>query len=239
MVEGMIGAMEIRWFSICNLFICFVGANNGGVSLAAPTNDAANAASSSATTASNTSSHKKDVWIFTEEELLNSPSRKCGVTLEEETRYRQKAVDYMKRVGKKLRLYVNKIKYWNLESCILFSPHHLHLFHDIFDLFALELCRICFAFFVCLLFCFWFVWCFIIIFCNAILTLLRYATTNIYLHFARHTKWFHRRQYVEIATAIVFFDRFFTRQSFSDHGNYVRLSKYDLALGSALAFASD
>ena len=129
------------------ILIHLVGVSNGSVSLATPANDAASAASSSATTASNAASHKKDVWIFTEEELQNSPSRKCGVTLEEETRYRQKAVDYMKRVGKKLRLYVNKIEY-RKKAQNHFFPYLFISFpmYSIFKLFAFRSCSFITAF---------------------------------------------------------------------------------------------
>lgn len=94
---------------------------------------AANSACSNAKATDNAPSHNKAMWIFTEEELQNSPSRKCGIAVEAENLHRKKAVKYIRTIGQRLNL----------------------------------------------------------------------------------------RQHVEISTAIVFFYRFFTRQSFSEHGHYV------------------
>ena len=68
---------------------------------------AANSACSNAKATDNAPSHNKAMWIFTEEELQNSPSRKCGFAVEAENRCRERTVRYIRRIGERLKLYVN------------------------------------------------------------------------------------------------------------------------------------
>lgn len=44
-------------------------------------------------------------WYFTEEQLENSPSRKCGINAELELSYRQKAANLIQEIGQRLHVY--------------------------------------------------------------------------------------------------------------------------------------
>jgi len=46
-------------------------------------------------------------WYFTEEQLANSPSRKCGINAELELSYRQRAANLIQEMGQRLQVYVN------------------------------------------------------------------------------------------------------------------------------------
>merc|ERR1712032_439082 len=65
---------------------------------------AANSACSNAKATDNAPSHNKAMWIFTEEELQNSPSRKCGIAVEAENLHRKKAAKYIRTIGQRLNL---------------------------------------------------------------------------------------------------------------------------------------
>jgi hypothetical protein len=45
-------------------------------------------------------------WYFTEEQLANSPSRKCGINAEQELSYRQRAANLVQEMGQRLQVYV-------------------------------------------------------------------------------------------------------------------------------------
>lgn len=45
-------------------------------------------------------------WYFTEEQLANSPSRKCGINAEQELSYRQRAANLIQEMGQRLQVYV-------------------------------------------------------------------------------------------------------------------------------------
>ena len=47
-------------------------------------------------------------WYFTEEQLANSPSRKCGINAELELSYRQRAANLIQEMGQRLQVYVLK-----------------------------------------------------------------------------------------------------------------------------------
>jgi len=44
-------------------------------------------------------------WIFTREQISQSPSRKCGMPEEKEAVYRQNAATFIQSMGQKLRVY--------------------------------------------------------------------------------------------------------------------------------------
>lgn len=46
-------------------------------------------------------------WYFTEEQLVNSPSRKCGINAELELSYRQRAANLIQEMGQRLQVYVD------------------------------------------------------------------------------------------------------------------------------------
>lgn len=48
-------------------------------------------------------------WYFTEEQLANSPSRKCGINSELELSYRQRAANLIQEMGQRLQVYVQNI----------------------------------------------------------------------------------------------------------------------------------
>jgi cyclin T len=43
-------------------------------------------------------------WIFTPEQLANTPSRKCGIDSEKESNYRQQAASLIQDMGQKLQV---------------------------------------------------------------------------------------------------------------------------------------
>jgi len=43
-------------------------------------------------------------WIFTSEQLSNTPSRKCGLDNEKESNYRQQAASLIQDMGQKLQV---------------------------------------------------------------------------------------------------------------------------------------
>lgn len=45
-------------------------------------------------------------WYFTEEQLANSPSRKCGINAEQELSYRQRAANLIQEMGQRLQVLV-------------------------------------------------------------------------------------------------------------------------------------
>jgi hypothetical protein len=45
-------------------------------------------------------------WYFSEEQLANSPSRKCGINGELELSYRQRAANLIQEMGQRLQVYV-------------------------------------------------------------------------------------------------------------------------------------
>lgn len=49
-------------------------------------------------------SESEGMWIFTEEELENSPSRRDGISFEDENKYRRKIFNYVRKMGLKLKL---------------------------------------------------------------------------------------------------------------------------------------
>ena len=101
---------------------------------------AANSASacSNAKATDNAPSHNKAMWIFTEEELQNSPSRKCGIAVEAENLHRKKAVKYIRTIGQRLNLYVNFC------NCLFFAYYFFCLgFLQFASCFCLHLDMIC------------------------------------------------------------------------------------------------
>jgi len=44
-------------------------------------------------------------WVFTKEQLANTPSRKCGYELDEELWYRQQAANFIQDMGQHLQVY--------------------------------------------------------------------------------------------------------------------------------------
>ena len=43
-------------------------------------------------------------WYFSDEELANSPSRKCGVNADKEESYRQQAAHFIQDMGQRLQV---------------------------------------------------------------------------------------------------------------------------------------
>ena len=56
-------------------------------------------------------------WYFTEEQLSNSQSRKCGVNAEQELSYRQRAANLIQEMGQRLQVYVKVSILARLISC--------------------------------------------------------------------------------------------------------------------------
>ena len=56
-------------------------------------------------------------WLFTKEELVNTPSRKAGIDAEKELNYRQQCANLIQDMGQKLQVY----PYFSL------SFPHLHM----------------------------------------------------------------------------------------------------------------
>lgn len=44
-------------------------------------------------------------WVFTKEEIANTPSRKCGIGSDKELNYRQQAANLMQDMGQQLQVY--------------------------------------------------------------------------------------------------------------------------------------
>jgi len=44
-------------------------------------------------------------WLFTQEQLANTPSRLCGIDAEKEKCYRQQAANFMQEMGQRLTVY--------------------------------------------------------------------------------------------------------------------------------------
>lgn len=44
-------------------------------------------------------------WIFTAEQLADTPSRKCGIDSEKEANYKQQAASLIQDIGQKLQVY--------------------------------------------------------------------------------------------------------------------------------------
>ena len=44
-------------------------------------------------------------WLFTKEELQNTPSRKAGIDAEKELNYRQQCANLIQDMGQKLQVY--------------------------------------------------------------------------------------------------------------------------------------
>ena len=64
---------------------------------------AAHANAGSTTDSSNSSSNR---WIFTGDQLADTPSRKCGIDAEKESNYRQQSASLIQDMGQKLQVYV-------------------------------------------------------------------------------------------------------------------------------------
>lgn len=47
----------------------------------------------------------QEKWYFTKEQLLNSPSRKCGLDADKELAYRQQAANLIQDMGQRLQVY--------------------------------------------------------------------------------------------------------------------------------------
>ncbi|KPM07110.1 Cyclin N-like protein [Sarcoptes scabiei] len=67
---------------------------------------------------------KRERWYFTEEELMNSPSRKCGIDPEKELSYRQQAANLIQDMGQKLK--VNQLV---INTAIVYM-HRFYTFHS-------------------------------------------------------------------------------------------------------------
>jgi len=46
-----------------------------------------------------------DRWIFTPEQLVNTPSRKCNIDADKELNYRQQAANLIQDMGQRLQVY--------------------------------------------------------------------------------------------------------------------------------------
>ena len=46
-----------------------------------------------------------DRWIFTPEQLANTPSRKCNISADKELNYRQQAATLIQDMGQRLQVY--------------------------------------------------------------------------------------------------------------------------------------
>lgn len=44
-------------------------------------------------------------WMFTTEQLMNTPSRKCGIDADKELSYRQQAANLIQDMGQRLQVY--------------------------------------------------------------------------------------------------------------------------------------
>lgn len=44
-------------------------------------------------------------WMFTTEQLTNTPSRKCGIDADKELSYRQQAANLIQDMGQRLQVY--------------------------------------------------------------------------------------------------------------------------------------
>lgn len=47
----------------------------------------------------------QEKWYFTKEQLLSSPSRKCGLDADKELAYRQQAANLIQDMGQRLQVY--------------------------------------------------------------------------------------------------------------------------------------
>jgi len=55
-------------------------------------------------------------WLFTVDQLANTPSRKCGVDGEKESNYRQQAASLIQDMGQRLQVYLFSTR---LYKCIV------------------------------------------------------------------------------------------------------------------------
>lgn len=44
-------------------------------------------------------------WYFTKEQLINTPSRRCGIDADKELSYRQQAANFIQDMGQRLVVY--------------------------------------------------------------------------------------------------------------------------------------
>lgn len=54
---------------------------------------------------SSTNNSKDSRWYFTAEQLANSPSRKCGISADQELNYRQTTANLIQDMGQRLQVY--------------------------------------------------------------------------------------------------------------------------------------
>lgn len=47
----------------------------------------------------------QEKWYFTRDQLINSPSRKCGLDADKELAYRQQAANLIQDMGQRLQVY--------------------------------------------------------------------------------------------------------------------------------------
>lgn len=86
--------------SLKNLCLHFVFLMASGT----PTNTIAASSSLSSLSSSTTTESKDSRWFLTLEQIQNSPSRRDGVTADQELNYRQKAAYLIQDMGQKLRV---------------------------------------------------------------------------------------------------------------------------------------
>lgn len=63
-------------------------------------------------------------WIFTNSQLVNTPSRKCGIDSDKELTYRQQAANLIQDMGQKLQ--VNQLC---INTAIVYM-HRFYMFHS-------------------------------------------------------------------------------------------------------------
>lgn len=51
-------------------------------------------------------------WLFTRDQLENTPSRRCGIEADRELSYRQQAANLIQDIGQRLNVY----PFWNLNA---------------------------------------------------------------------------------------------------------------------------
>lgn len=86
--------------------------------------------------------NKRFNWIFSKEELQNTPSRKCGIDAEKELAYRQQAASMIQDMGQRLQVYPWLIMKACSPAIFAFSfTIFSGVFYQIFKLF-LTLCKL-------------------------------------------------------------------------------------------------
>ena len=56
-----------------------------------------------------------DRWIFTKEQLANTPSRKAGINGDTELSYRQQAANFIQDMGQRLQVYPKICPYFKVK----------------------------------------------------------------------------------------------------------------------------